>query len=128
MVEPEWPQMTIWLRVALSIMKATRTQEHARARALPPPTHTQICNTYYSATINVVSSTRLDNTLYVLCLSFFFPPPLSFVGRSEGGAFVRNMYTAYSYVCVCVCVYKCRDNYTAVPDCKVSILFAYSSQ
>jgi hypothetical protein len=39
MLEPERPQMTICLRVAYLISKATRAQAHSRPRA-PTPTYT----------------------------------------------------------------------------------------
>ena len=60
-MEPERPQMTIWLYAACWINKATRTQADASARATsptptharthssmrpPPHTHTEIRNTY----------------------------------------------------------------------------------
>ena len=72
--------VTTWrIRVAGWISKATCTHAHAhtlghsRARLR---THTQrnkqTCNTYYFFMATVVTWTRLNVTLYVHCLSYFF--------------------------------------------------------
>ena len=71
-VEPESPQMTIWLmRVAGWISKTTRAQEHsdACARTRTRPLNTGTCYIYCFSTATVVLWRRLNVTLYVHCLS-----------------------------------------------------------
>ena len=80
MVEPERPQMAIWRRVACWIIKATRAQAHASARAPTPihtlaqarmHAHTQKYVRYCFSTAKMISRTRLSVTLCVLFLNKF---------------------------------------------------------
>ena len=69
-VVTEKPKITIWLRVARWLSKATRAQAHARTPT-HTHTHTEISNTYFFSTATVVTRTRLSVTLYVHCLSCY---------------------------------------------------------
>ena len=55
------PQMTIWqMDIASWIAKSTNTHTH---------TH-RLCNTHCFLTAGMIAQTRLNATLYVLCLSY----------------------------------------------------------
>ena len=76
LVEPEKPQITIWWRVALGLVRL-HTRKHTPATVHPQlqlHTHTQkydICSTYCFSMAEVVSWTRLNVALYAywLCSS-----------------------------------------------------------